>query len=246
MRTLLFTIAYDGTEYVGWQRQAAAAGVSIQGLIEEAHAQFAGHASVAGAGRTDAGVHALGQAASVTSHAEQPVDVIRRGMNTTLPEDVRVLEVAEMPRGFHARYHARSKSYRYRIDPSTVQMPFQRRYAWHLPHAYDLAAMRDAAARFVGTHDFAALQAAGSDLRGTTRTLTRVEVLEQPDGMLAVEVEGDGFLRYMVRTITGTLMDVGHGRRPAHSIDALLASRDRAQAGRRAPAHGLFLVKVSF
>ena len=246
MRTLLFTIAYDGSEYVGWQRQAAAAGISVQGLIEEAHAQFAGHASVAGAGRTDAGVHALGQAASVISHAEQPVDVIRRAMNATLPQDVRVLEVKEMPRGFHARYHAKGKSYRYRVDPAIVQLPFQRRYAWHLPYPYDLQAMRDAAARFVGKHDFASLQAGGSDVLGTVRTLTRVDVLEHRDGTLAIDVDGDGFLRHMVRGIAGTLMDVGHGRRPAHSIDAMLASRDRAQAGRTAPAHGLFLVKVIF
>ena len=218
----------------------------MQGLIEDAHAQFAGHASVAGASRTDAGVHALAQAASVVSHSEQPVDVIRRAMNATLPQDVRVLDVAEMPRGFHARYHAKRKSYRYRVDPSKLQLPFQRRYAWHLPYPIDLEAMRDASQRFVGKHDFAALQASGSDVLGTVRTLTRVEVLEHRDGTLAIEVEGDGFLRHMVRGIAGTLMDVGHGRRPAHSIEAMLASRDRAQAGRTAPAHGLFLVKVIF
>jgi tRNA pseudouridine38-40 synthase len=246
VRSLLFTIAYDGTAYIGWQRQASSAGVSIQGLIEDAHAQFAGHASVAGASRTDAGVHALGQAASVTSHAGQPVDVLRRAMNATLPEDVRVLEVTEMPRGFHARYHATRKAYRYRVDPAAVQLPFQRRYAWHLPYPYDLEAMRDAAARFVGRHDFASLQAAGSDVLGTVRTLTRVDIAEHRDGTLAIEVEGDGFLRHMVRGIAGTLMEVGHGRRPPHDIDAMLASRDRARAGRTAPAHGLFLVKVSF
>jgi tRNA pseudouridine38-40 synthase len=246
MRTLLFTLAYDGTEYVGWQRQAADAGVSVQGLVEAAHAEFAGHASVSGASRTDAGVHALGQAASVTSNATQSVEAIKRGLNATLPEDVRVLDVKEMPRGFHARYHATSKTYRYRIDPSQVQMPFQRRYAWHLPHAYDVQAMRDGAARFVGTHDFASLQGAGSDAVSTVRTLTRVDVLEHRDGTLVIEVDGEGFLRYMVRTIAGTLMDVGHGRRPAHSIDAMLEARDRSQAGRRAPAHGLFLVRVSF
>ena len=246
MRSLLLTIAYEGTDYVGWQRQPASAGVSVQGLIEEAHAQFAGHASVAGASRTDAGVHALAQAATVTSHAPQTVDVIRRAMNAKLPEDVRVLDVKEMPRGFHARYHAKGKSYRYRIDTAAVQMPFQRRYAWHLPFPYDLQAMRDAAARFVGRHDFAALQASGSDVLGTVRTLTRVDVLEQRDGTLAIEVEGDGFLRHMVRSLAGTLMEVGHGRRPAHAIDTLLASRDRTQAGRTAPAHGLFLVQVSF
>jgi tRNA pseudouridine38-40 synthase len=218
----------------------------VQGLIEEAHAQFAGHASVAGASRTDAGVHALAQAATVISNATQPVDVIQRGLNQTLPKDVRVLAVKEMPRGFHARYHARSKAYRYRIDPALVQMPFQSRYAWHLPFSYDLHAMRDAAARFVGKHDFAALEAAGSDILGTVRILSRVDVLEHRDGMLAVEVEGDGFLRYMVRSIVGTLIEVGHGRRPAHSIDAMLASRDRSQAGRRAPAHGLFLAGVTF
>ena len=246
MRTLLITIAYDGTEYVGWQRQAAAAGISVQGLIEDAQAQFAGHASVASAGRTDAGVHALGQAASVVSKAEQPVDVIRRAMNVTLPKDVRVLDVKDMPRGFHARYHAKGKVYRYRVDPSQVQLPFQRRYAWHVPYPYDLQAMRDAAARFVGRHDFASLQTGVSEVLGTVRTLTRVDVLEHRDGTLAIEVEGDGFLRHMVRGIAGTLMDVGHGRRPAHAIDAMLASRDRSQAGRTAPPHGLFLVKVRF
>ena len=246
MRTLLLTLAYEGTAYVGWQRQAASAGVSVQGLIEEAHAQFAGHASVAGASRTDAGVHALGQAASVVSHAPQPVDVIRRAMNASLPDDVRVLEVREMPRGFHARYHARRKAYRYCIDTDAVQLPFARRYAWHLPYSYDLDAMRDAAARFTGTHDFASLQASGSDVRGTVRTLTRVDVIAGDGGRILIEVEGDGFLRYMVRSLVGTLVDVGHGRRPAHAIDAMLASRDRAQAGRTAPAHGLCLVKVEF
>jgi tRNA pseudouridine38-40 synthase len=220
--------------------------VSVQGLIEEAHAQFAGHASVAGASRTDAGVHALGQAASVTSHATQPVDVLRRAMNATLPLDVRVLDVKEMPRGFHARYHARRKSYRYRIDPSAVQLPYERRFSWHLPHPLDLDAMRDAASRLAGTHDFAAFQGAGASVLGTVRTLTRVEVRTHRDGTIAIEIDGDGFLRYMVRAIAGTLVDVGHGRRPAHAIDATLASRERAQAGRSAPAHGLFLVGVRF
>lgn len=246
MRTLLFEIAYEGTAYVGWQRQAESAGLSVQGLIEEAHAQFAGHAGVAGASRTDAGVHALGQAATVISHAQQPLDVIRRAMNATLPSDIRVLEVREMPRGFHARFHATTKSYRYRIDTRRVQLPFERRYAWHLPYPCDLDAMRDAARRFVGRHDFASLQAGGSDVLGTVRTLTRVEVLEQPDGLIVIEVDGGGFLRHMVRSLAGTLVDVGHGRRPAASIDAMLASRDRAQAGRTAPAHGLFLVSVGF
>lgn len=220
--------------------------MSVQGLIEDAHAQFAGHTSVAGASRTDAGVHALGQAASVTSEAPQAVDVIRRAMNATLPPDVRVLDVREMPRGFHARYHAKRKAYRYRIDPAPVQLPFERRFAWHVPHRCDLDAMRDAAGRFAGTHDFASLQATGSAVLGTVRTLTRVEVLEEAGGMILIEVEGDGFLRYMVRTIVGTLVDVGHGRRPAHAIDAMLAARDRAEAGRTAPAHGLFLLEVGF
>lgn len=246
LRTLLFTIAYEGTEYVGWQRQAAEAGVSVQGLIEEAHAQFAGHASVAGASRTDAGVHAYGQAASVTSEAAQPVDVIRRAMNATLPHDVRVLEVREMPRGFHARYHATRKAYRYRIETSAVQLPFERRYSWHLPYPCDLDAMRDAAARFAGRHDFAALQGAGSSVLGTVRTLTRVDVDAHDGGMVTIEVEGDGFLRYMVRSLVGTLVEVGHGRRPPHAVDTLLASRDRALVGRTAPAHGLFLIEVGF
>lgn len=220
--------------------------MSVQGLIEDAHARFAGYASVTGASRTDAGVHALGQAASVVSKAEQPVDGIRRGMNAALPDDVRVLDVREMPRGFHARYHARSKAYRYFIDTAAVQLPFDRRYAWHLPYPYDLEAMRDAAARFVGTHDFAALQGSGSSVLNTVRTLTRVDISEGERGRLVIEVEGTGFLRYMVRSLVGTVVEVGHGRRPAHGIDAILATRTRAEAGRRAPAHGLCLVRVDF
>src|SRR5690606_31386491 len=134
-----------------------------------------------------------------------------------LPDDVRVLDVREMPRGFHARFHAKRKAYRYQIDTAAVQMPFERRYAWHLPYPYDLDAMRDAAARFVGTHDFASLQGSGSTVVGTVRTLTRVDVSEGADGRLTISVEGDGFLRYMVRTLVGTIVDVGHGQRPAHT-----------------------------
>lgn len=220
--------------------------MSVQGLIEEAHAQFAGHASVSGASRTDAGVHAIGQAASVTSLAPHSVDVLRRAMNATLPQDVRVLDVRDMPRGFHARYHATRKTYRYCLDTAAVQLPFERRYAWHLPYACDLDAMRDAASRFVGRHDFAALQGAGSSVLHTVRTLTRVEVDAGPGGRVTIEVDGDGFLRYMVRSLVGLLVEVGHGRRPADAVDAVLASRDRSRAARTAPAHGLFLVEVGF
>lgn len=247
MRTLKLTLAYDGTGFVGWQRQAE--GVSIQGLLEDALARFEqGPVTVHGAGRTDAGVHALGQVASVALRASHQASTLQRALNAVLPPAVRVLDAAEAPSGFHARFSAVSKTYEYRIVHAPFVSPFLHRYVWHVPGRLNMPAMSAAAARLVGTHDFAAFQAAGSVVSSTTRTIQRIDwdPGEGPDHPLVVRISGDGFLRHMVRNIVGTLVDVGAGRGAPDRMAAILASRDRGQAGSTAPPQGLFLVEVRY
>jgi tRNA pseudouridine38-40 synthase len=245
MRTLKITLAYDGTRFVGWQRQAE--GESIQGLLEEALARFEGTAvTVHGAGRTDAGVHALGQVASARVTFPHGAATLVRALNAQLPEDIRVIDVTDVGPDFHARVSARSKTYRYQMRPAAISSPFGRAYAWHLPEPLDLDAMRLAAAALVGTHDFAAFQSTGTETSSSVRTIFRSEVLSVPCGELAYEVTGDGFLRHMVRAIVGTLVEIGRGRRPPTDVAELVAGGTRADAGATAPAHGLFLVRVDY
>jgi tRNA pseudouridine38-40 synthase len=243
-RNLKLTIAYDGTRFVGWQRQAH--GESIQALLEEALSRLEGAAvTVHGAGRTDAGVHAEGQVASACVTFAHDASTIVRAVNAHLPPEIRVIAVGEAPAEFHARFSAKRKSYRYTIANTAVMSPFVRAFAWHVPEPLDLSAMRAAAAALVGTHDFSSFQSTGGDAATSVRTLTRSELIES-EGLLAYEVDGDGFLRHMVRAIVGTLVEVGRGRRSAGDIEALLAARARSQAGATAPPHGLTLVKVEY
>ena len=262
-RTLKLTISYDGTRFVGWQRQAE--GVSIQGLLDEALARFEGApVDVHGAGRTDAGVHAIGQVASVRMTSAHPVDAVARGLNACLPPDVRVTDVQEAASDFHARFSARSKTYRYLLRNAPIVSPFERAWVWHVPEALDVDAMRAAAGELVGAHDFAAFRSTGGDAGETIRTITRSELVTDVSRtlpgsardpgparldagtLLVYEVSGDGFLRHMVRAIVGTLVEIGRGRRAKASMAALLAGGTRAQAGATAPPHGLFLVRVVY
>lgn len=247
MRNLKITVQYDGTDLVGWQRQEA--GVSVQALLEDALAPFdGGRVVVHGAGRTDAGVHALAQVATFMLRNAIAPPTLARALNGVLPPQVRVLAAEEAPPHFHARFSATGKVYEYRIVNAPMASPFLHRYAWHVPQPLDLEAMHRAAARLVGTHDFAAFQGAGSDVASTGRT---IRSLEWEDGggydlPLVMRIEGDGFLRHMVRNIAGTLVDVGAGRWPPGEMDRILASRDRREAGRTAPPHGLFLARVLY
>ncbi len=254
MRTLKFTLAYDGTDYVGWQRQAE--GRSVQGELEHALAEVEGRAvTVHGAGRTDAGVHALGQAASVRLAHDIDVGSLVRALNAKLPTDIRVVAAEQVDDRFHARFAARQKSYRYYLVAGAVSSPFTRAHAWHVPGSLDVAAMRDAGEGLVGRHDFAAFQAVGTDVESTVRTIFRVSIGAQPlpgvssfgeTRLTAIDVVGDGFLRHMVRIMVGTLVSVGHGQRSVHAIGDVIASRQRERAGVTAPAHGLFLVAVDY
>jgi tRNA pseudouridine38-40 synthase len=247
MRTLKITLAYEGTEYVGWQRQDN--GLAVQQVVEDALRPFVADAAavlpVMGASRTDAGVHAAGQVASVRVPFAVPVDAIERAMNIRLPPDIRVLAVADAPPSFHARFDSQGKAYRYRISTARVLSPFERRWSWHLPYRFDLAAMRDAAARLVGTHDFEAFQARGASIADTVRTLTRVDVLASGHA-LDIVVEGNGFLRHMVRILVGTLVDVGAGRQRPEWVADVIGARDRQHAGATAPAQGLVLEWVRY
>jgi tRNA pseudouridine38-40 synthase len=245
MSAFKLVLAYDGTDYVGWQRQAS--GVSIQGLLEGALREFGDRdVAVAGAGRTDAGVHALGQVASFTLERSIDAGTLGRALNAKLPPDVRVRSAEDAPPAFHARFDARAKTYRYRICNAAVVLPFDRRYVWHVPGALDVEAMARAARLFEGVHDFAAFQGAGSDTPTTDREIFASRVAVDADRMIDYEITGSGFLRHMVRAIAGTLVEVGGGRRDPESMRALVASADRTLAGRTAPAEGLVLVSVDY
>ena len=241
MRTLKFTIQYDGTDYVGWQRQPS--GIAIQQLLEDALAPIEhGLTTIHGAGRTDAGVHAMAQVASATVVNELAGPTLARALNAVLPRDVRVLTVEEMPAGFHARFDARSKTYEYRIVNAPLVSAFLHRYVWHVPQPLDAEAMRTAAGVLVGRHDFAGFQGTGTPVASTERTILALDVEDGGgyDLPLVIRVTGDGFLRHMVRNIVGTLVEVGVGRWDPWRPLAVLDSRDRSQAGRTAPPQGLF------
>jgi tRNA pseudouridine38-40 synthase len=245
MSTFKIVVAYDGTDFIGWQRQAT--GVSVQALIEGALEPLDGRAvTVTGAGRTDAGVHALGQVASFTLARDIDAATVGRAVNARLPPDVRIVSVEVAPSTFHARFDARSKTYRYRIWNADFVSPFERRYVWHLAGALDTDAMDRAARVLEGRHDFSAFQAAETDTVTTERTLdsSRISVSSPPE--IFYDAAGDGFLRHMVRTIVGSLVDVGRGRRPPEWMRDVLASRDRTRAGQTAPAAGLVLMGVHY
>jgi tRNA pseudouridine38-40 synthase len=246
-RNLKITVQYDGTHYVGWQRQAT--GTSIQGLLEDALEPIAGtRITVHGAGRTDAGVHALAQVASVFFPGGLAAPVLARALNAVLPTDVRVLSIDDVPEDFHARFSAVGKTYEYRIVNAPLVSPFLVRYVWHVPNRLDVDAMKRAATPLLGAHDFAAFQAAGSDVGSTERTIEAIDWQkgDGPDVPLVIRVKGNGFLRHMARNIVGTLVEIGLGRWTADRMAEILASRDRSQAGATAPAHGLFLVRVEY
>ncbi len=246
MRTLRLDLEYDGTNYHGWQVQPNAP--TIQQTLEEAlQSILAEPVRVTGAGRTDAGVHALGQVGHLRTESDREVGALLRGLNSLIPEDVVVRAVREVPAEFHARKSALRKRYEYWILNDPTPSAFHHRYRWHVRYGLDLERMRRAASVLVGKHDFASFQASGGDPgRHTVRHLYFVEIQELAGGVIRIAVEGNAFLRCMVRILAGTLVDVGRGRIREDAVLGILAAKDRRAAGRTAPGKGLFLKWVRY
>jgi len=242
------TIAYDGTNYAGWQAQKT--GIAVQQRVEEALARlFPGIGRIHGSSRTDTGVHALGLVAHVEIPRKQfkmPVAKLALAVNAHLPEDIRIVSARRSPKRFHARFEATGKQYRYFVWNHPSMNPLLRHQAWHVPRKLDFAAMRAAARWFPGKHDFASFAASRNyEMESTIRTLHRCEI-KRGGPLLTFIIEGDGFLYKMCRGIVGTLVQVGQGKIGSADIKTILASKDRRVAGMTAPAHGLVLWKVFY
>ncbi len=245
---LRITVAYDGTAYAGWQVQKI--GTGVQDIIEQALARIvSGHHRLHSSSRTDTGVHALGMVAHVELPQEKlrvPPKKLRLALNAHLPEDIRVMDVRRAAPGFHARFDARGKQYRYLVWNHPAMNPLLRTTAWHVPQALDLPAVRRAAKHFVGRHDFRSFAASrGYEYKDTIRTLTRCD-LKRSGSLLTFVIEGDGFLYRMCRGIVGTLIQTGRGRFTPEAVATMIHRRDRRVGGMSAPAHGLVLWKVNY
>jgi tRNA pseudouridine38-40 synthase len=238
------TVEYDGTNYHGWQIQAS--GETIQSVLEKAVATFLGQPTrVTGAGRTDAGVHALGQVANLFCTRGFDQHRIQRALNALTPADITIKEVEIVPESFDARRDGRSRVYEYRILNRPAPSPFYLNTALHVHDPLDLVAMKEAVQCLEGEHDFSSFQAAGCDAAHAVRKVYRTS-LDQRGDLLIYTIEATAFLRHMVRNIIGTVVEVGRGQRSAQSFAELLEARDRTKAGPTAPPHGLFLVEVKY
>jgi len=238
------TIEYDGTHYHGWQIQPH--GPSIQSVLEQAISTFVRTPThITGSGRTDAGVHALGQVANFFTEKEYDRHRILRGLNALTPPDITIKDVEFIPDSFDARRDGRSRIYEYRILNRSTPSPFYLNRALHVHESLDIAAMREAISCLIGEHDFTSFRAAGCEAAHPVRKVYRT-TLEQRGELLVYTIEATAFLRHMVRNIVGTLIEVGKGLRTAQSFSELLQARDRTKAGPTAPSHGLFLVEVKY
>jgi tRNA pseudouridine38-40 synthase len=245
VRNLKLLVQFDGTDFAGWQRQDDQR--TVQGVLEEALARMLREPTKATASsRTDAGVHALALPVGVRTGADLPLKAFVFGLDSLLPDDVRVLSAEEVPEGFNARFSTLGKTYRYRIQGGRVLLPLERRYAWHVPLPLDLDAIREGARALVGEHDFTSFRSVQCDAASPVRCVTRLDVVEERPGIVAIEIRANGFLRNMVRIVAGTLVQVGLGRRPPAWVAEVLAARDRRVGGMTAPPRGLFLVEVEY
>jgi tRNA pseudouridine38-40 synthase len=246
MQNFKLLIEYDGTDYCGWQRQSSDR--TIQGTIEAALNTMTKQSVVLmGSGRTDAGVHAVGQVANFRVDTRLTSEVFLRGLNSLLPPDIVIKECSPVHEDFHARYDAGSKVYDYRILNRTIRSALYRQHAWYIVSPLDLEVMRTAMAYLNGEHDFSAFQAAGGNQVHAVRRVMSLRLLEKDAADYVVfRIEANGFLRHMVRNIVGTLVDVGLGKTSPAGFEEILLSRDRAKAGITAPAQGLFLMEVRY
>ncbi len=244
MATIKLTIEYDGTAYAGWQRQPNRP--TVQAAVEAAIQRITQtHIPMTGAGRTDAGAHALGQVVSFRSDKAMSAEEWVRALNGLLPPDISARSAEHMADDFHARYSARGKLYEYRILNQAERPALARNRAWHIRKPLDMAAMHEAASFLVGRHDFSSFQGSPTDNENPICELRRLEI-KQEQALIRIEAQADRFLKQMVRAIVGTLVEVGQGKRSPKSVKEILEARDRRAAGMTAPAHGLYLVKVDY
>jgi len=243
MRNLKLTIQYDGTKYCGWQKQPKSSG--IQGTIEYAIYEITKEkVNIIGSGRTDAGVHALGQVANFKTNSNIPAARMPDALNAKLPKDISIIDCQEVSDDFHSRYSATGKIYRYLIYNKPYRSPLYKDISYHVRYDLDIEKMRVEAQSLLGTHEFKGFMSSGSSVKDTVRTIHNISIEDSGD-LIVLEVEGNGFLYNMVRIIVGTLVDIGRGRidKP---LEEIIASQDRGEAGHTAPAHGLFLKKVHY
>lgn len=254
-KNILIHIQYEGTRYEGWQTQPR--GLTIQGLLQDCIYRLTGQkVKVIGAGRTDAGVHAIEQIATFETTSVHPLNVIKRALNAMLPDDVRIMKIEEVEEGFHARYSAIRKRYIY-IIANYLDLPaFLRRYVWWVKTPLNLDAMKEAATSLIGTHDFSSFRGSGCGAKNSVRTVYSIS-LEKMDripfiftefkgNFIIFSIEARAFLRHMVRNIVGTIVEVGKGRLKPEMIKAILDAKDRRIAGPTAPPQGLFLAEVLY
>ncbi|MFH0797370.1 MAG: tRNA pseudouridine(38-40) synthase TruA [Candidatus Omnitrophota bacterium] len=250
-------VAYQGTEFCGWQRQKSKEKPSIQEEIEKALSEILTEkANIVGSGRTDSGVHALRQVFVFQTRVSRSPENIRRGLNGLLPENVRVLEVKKVPGRFHPQHDVKEKAYRYLIQNGPVSNPLLAPYTWFFPERLDVKKMRRAASYLEGRHNFAAFQDSGRKAKGlpnnSVRTVFHIKVERLPDsifstkGLIAVTIIANGFLYKMVRNIAGTLIEVGRGKMESMRVKEILKSGDRRLAGPTAPARGLTLLSIKY
>ncbi len=262
MRRLKLVIEYDGSRYHGWQRQTVTSPlakdrVTIQSILEERLSRITTEKiKLVGAGRTDAGVHALGQVAAFTTKSSLSPEVLKRALNSLCPPDIRILDVEEVSPHFHPRFSAKAKSYLYFIIRTDRPPVFLNSYCWPIRAELDITAMKEAAGYLIGTHDFSAFRASGCSAKTTVRSITELSIeegefipfmgIQIQERFVRFRICGNAFLRYMVRNIIGTLVEIGKGKRPVSSIREILKSGDRKLAGITAPAQGLFLERVYY
>jgi tRNA pseudouridine38-40 synthase len=265
MRNIKLTLSYDGTDFNGWQTQPGYR--TVQETLENAIAQLTGEERIRvnASGRTDAGVHAVGQVVNFYSNTEHSPEVLVRAINAHLPDDVVIRDAADVPQSFDANRDAKCKLYRYIIHDGDVPDPFLRRFAFHCRHKLDVSKMCAAAKALEGRHDFHSFETDWPNRMSSVRTITHLAIQrvsshflpievgpasragpESAGDFIWIEVEADGFLYNMVRAIAGTLINVGRGYWPVEQVSAILQAEDRAQAGPTAPAHGLFLMRVTY
>ena len=244
MKNIKLIISYRGTNYCGWQVQPN--GITIQETVIKAIKQLTGEqVNLTGSGRTDAGVHAIGQCANFFTTSAIPPESFYKALNTKLPNDIRIMKSCSCDQEFHSRYNAKGKSYIYKIYEAPVASPFEADLAFHVTYSLDWKAMKEAASYFIGEHDFKAFMASGSAVKTTVRTIEEIS-FEKNGSFREITFKGNGFLYNMVRIMAGTLYEVGYHRIAPRDISKIISSEDRSKAGITAPGHGLYLKEVYY